>query len=373
MNYLSSKLRFKKSGINSSNSKKKKLINNIQRNFNQIQKNNLQNKFIILNFLSNHKIPFFSENFELLNYINSGSSGIVFKGFDKKSPNYYLCFKFLIQTLRTTKKNKIKKQTLKEINIHNKLKNNNIINYYNYIYLNKIGCIVMEYSELGDLEHFHKILRAKRYFSESLLAFITFQILQGLSFLTRSKIIHMDIKPQNLLIDNNLNIKITDFSASFSYENYKKNQKILLPFSGTRFYMSPEVLSNESIDYMHCNKIDLYSLGVVLYYLAFEQFPYGLDYSYKVNFTLILKKIKGCKLTFPENKLYSPLFLKFINRLLEKDITKRINIYNALNDPWIKGAELLFKEKEKIDDIEIFLINIIADNFRCFNEYIKSN
>ena len=231
----------------------------------------------------------------------------------------------------------------------------------------------MEYSELGDLENFHKIVRAKRYFSESLLAFITFQILQGLSFLTKSKIIHMDIKPQNLLIDYNLNIKITDFSASFSYENYKKNQKIILPFSGTRFYMSPEVLSNESIDYINCNKIDLYSLGVALYYLAFEQFPYGLDFSYKVNFTLILKKIKGSKLSFPEIKLYSPLFLNFINRLLEKDIKKRISIYDALNDPWIKGAELLFKEKEKIDDIEIFLINIITDNFRCFNEFIKSN
>ena len=372
MNYFSSKIEIKKFGIKSNNSKQKKPIKNIQINFNQIQKNNLQKK-VILKFLSNRRHSYFSEKFELLNYINSGSSGIVFKGFDKKNPDYYLCFKFLIKTLRTTKKNKIKRQTLKEINIHNKLKNNNIINYYNYIYLNKIGCIVMEYSELGDLEHFHKILRAKRYFSESLLAFITFQILQGLSFLTKSKIIHMDIKPQNLLIDNNLNIKITDFSASFSYENYKKNQKIILPFSGTRFYMSPEVLSNESIDYINCNKIDLYSLGVALYYLAFEQFPYGLDFSYKVNFTLILKKIKGSKLSFPEIKLYSPLFLNFINRLLEKDIKKRISIYDALNDPWIKGAELLFKEKEKIDDIEIFLINIITDNFRCFNEFIKSN
>ena len=78
-------------------------------------------------------------------------------------------------------------------------------------------------------------------------------------------------------------------------------------------------------------------------------------------------------MSFPEIKLYSPLFLNFINRLLEKDIKKRISIYDALNDPWIKGAELLFKEKEKIDDIEIFLINIITDNFRCFNEFIKSN
>jgi serine/threonine protein kinase len=182
----------------------------------------------------------------------------------------------------------------------------------------------------------------------------------------------MDIKPQNLLIDKNLNIKITDFSAAFSFENYRKNQKILLPFSGTSLYMSPEVLSNDYIDYDECNKVDLYSLGVVLYFLAFDKFPYKLDLSYNLNFSLILKEIKNNKLSFPETEIYSKLFLKFINKLLEKDIKNRLNIYDALNDPWIKGAELLFKEKEKIDDTEIFLINIITDNFRCFNEYINS-
>ena len=69
--------------------------------------------------------------------------------------------------------------------------------------------------------------------------------------------------------------------------------------------------------------------------------------------------------------------MKFINKLLEKDIKNRFNIYDALNDPWIKGAELLFKEKEKIDDTEIFLINIITDNLNLvhhvINKYYKCN
>ena len=352
---------------------KNKLFLNIQRNINQIQKNYLQKKYIILKFLSSEKCSCFTEKFELLNYINSGSSGIVFKGIDKNNPNYELCFKFLSQRIKTNQKNKIKNQNLKEIIIHNKLKNENIINYYNYINLKNIGCIVMEYAELGDLENFYKIINIKRNFSESLLAFITFQILQGLLCLTKAKIIHMDIKPQNLLIDRNLKIKITDFSASFSYDSYKKNQKVLLPFSGTSLFMSPEVLSNELIDYFDCNKIDLYSLGVVLYYLAYEQFPYGLDISYQINFTLILEKIKSSELIFPETKIYSSLFKKFINLLLEKDIKNRYSIYDALNDPWVKGADLIFKEKEKIDDNEIFLINMITDTLRDFNEDINNN
>jgi len=359
-------------------SKASKLINksqiyiNIKNNINKIQQNIINNKFYIIDFLSNQKCSYFSEKFEILNYINSGSSGVVFKGFDKKNPNYHLCFKFLMHNLRKAKKNKIKNPSLKEINIHNKLKNDNIINYYDYVKLNNIGCIIMEYAELGDLEHFHTIIKSKRYFTEGLLAFITIQVLRGLLSLTKSKIIHMDIKPQNVLIDKNLNIKITDFSASFSYQNYKRNQKILLPFSGTSLYMSPEVLSNKCIDYTDCNKIDLYSLGVVLYYLAFEQFPYGLNFKDRIEFNLIIQKIKYSKLIFPNIKIYSKMFLNFLSKLLEKDIKKRNNIYEALYDPWVKGGEILFNEKEKIDNTEIFLINIITDNLVCFNEYIHN-
>jgi serine/threonine protein kinase len=90
-----------------------------------------------------------------------------------------------------------------------------------------------------------------------------------------------------------------------------------------------------------------------------------------MKFNLILKKIKKSKLIFPNiKKIYSLKFLNFLSKLIEKDIKNRISIYEALNDPWVKGGELLFNEKEKIDDNEIFLLNIITDNIRSFNEYI---
>ena len=183
----------------------------------------------------------------------------------------------------------------------------------------------------------------------------------------------MDIKQQNILIDENLNVKLADFSVSFSYEKFKENSKITLPLSGTSLYMSPEVLLKSQIDYEDCCKIDIFSLGVVLFNLAFEKFPYELDYSYKRNFALILDKIKKQKLIIPEKKKFSVLFKKFLKNLLEKNIKNRISIYEALEDPWIKGADLLIKEKEKLNDIEKFLINMITDNVRSFNDYLKNN
>ena len=262
---------------------------------------------------------------------------------------------------------------IKEIIIQNKLKDKNITEYYDYCDLKDYGCIIMEFAKFGDLEYFQKKLIKKDWLSESLLAYITKQILEGLFYIHQSKIIHMDIKQQNILIDENFIIKITDFSVSFSYEKYKEGDKINLPFSGTSLYMSPEVLLKSTIDYEDCSKIDMFSLGVVLYNLAFEKFPYGLDYTYKRNFSLILEKIKKEKLVIPEKKNFSTLFKKFLGNLLEKNIKNRINIYDALEDPWIKGADLIFKEKEKLNDFEKFLINMVTDNIRSFNEYLKNN
>ena len=322
----------------------------------------------MLSLIQNHKNEYFLENFELLNYINSGSTGVVYEGFYRKNRDKHVCFKFLLNQIfyKNTKK-------IKEIKIHKKLKYKNIIDYYEYINLNNIGCIIMEFAKFGDLEHFKKILNKRRYFSETLLAFITKQILNGLYYLDESKIIHMDIKPQNILIDEKLNIKITDFSVSFSYEKYNNDKKIDLPLNGTNLYMSPEVLSQSTIDYEDCNKIDIYSLGVILYNFAFEIFPYGLNYSYRNNFGLILEKIKNEKLIIPEIRHYSFLFKNFLFGLLEKNIKKRFSLYEIMEHPWIKGADLIFKEKEKIYDLEKFLINLITDNIRSFNEYIKNN
>ena len=187
----------------------------------------------------------------------------------------------------------------------------------------------------------------------------------------------MDIKPQNILLDKNLDAKITDFSISLSYENIKSNEKIKLPLAGTSLYMSPEILAKEEIDIEDASKIDMFSLGVMLYNLAFGDFPYGLNINLKKNFQLILEKIRLNNLEFPgdiiKNRKYSFLFLKFLKNLLDKNIKTRISVFDALDDPWIKGTQLIIKEKEKLDDFTKFYTYIIMNNFTSFNEYLKIN
>ena len=315
----------------------------------------------------------FNDNFELLNFVNSGSCGVVFEGKIKKSPNKRIGLKFLMGKILNDKREKNSNQKkIKELYFQKKLHHKNITGLYGFYEIKNCSCIAMDYAKYRDLEYFQKKLIQKKYLSETLIAYITFQILEGLQYCHQCKIIHMDIKQQNILIDENLNIKLADFSVSQSYENSREGEKFKLPLAGTSLYMSPEVLKKCEIDVEDCNKIDMFSLGTLLYNLAFGQFPYQLEYSDRKNFSGIYDKIMQKNLIFPNMKSYSTLFKNFVRGLLHKNIKQRISINEALEDPWIKGTKLIFKEKEKMYDLEKFLINIVTDNIKLFNDYLKN-
>ena len=87
-------------------------------------------------------------------------------------------------------------------------------------------------------------------------AFLYFaQLLKGLLFLHYHGICHRDLKPDNILFDEENNLKIADFSLSDYYEGGLKG------ICGTPGYMAPEIFSHDIYD----EKVDIFSLGVVLY------------------------------------------------------------------------------------------------------------
>ena len=310
--------------------------NKINSTSNQSLKQKYQNREEIQKLVKS--CPRFNEDLEILNYINSGSCGIVYEGKVKKNSNKKVALKFIINSFLETKRDKkerIRKRILNEI-----------------YFLNK--------------------LIQKKTLSETLLVYISKQILDALNYCHKSQISHTDIKHQNILIDENLNIKLTDFSVSFTYANVEPDKKIPLPFAGTSLFMSPEILCHEEIFPNQCNKIDIFSLGILLYHLAYAEYPYKLNLKDKKNFQEIKNKINKNDLIFPSKiKNFSSYFRDFLSKLLEKNISKRISITEALKHPWIKGAEFVFQEKEKIYDLEKFLINIVTDNIRSFNYYLK--
>ena len=328
---------------NENHRKGEKMINNIKIDKNMVEKN--------------------LEGLELLECIGYGSESKVHKG-QIKSSKVFVSMKMVI-------KKKDDKKNLNEIIIGNKLKNKNIINIYGVKEIKKdeIDCILMEYAKHGNIKDFQTNLLKKNYLSESIICFLTFQILNGLKYCHTCKVAHFDIKPQNIVIDDYLTAKIIDFSISLDYSKIKK-EEIKLPFRGTNFFMAPEVLSTQTIKVKDLNKIDLFSLGVTLYYLAFDSYPFGFTHEDVKDYPKIYEKImKGVKIENKDN-YYSKYFIDFLTKLLEKDINKRININEALNHYWVKGAEILINEKEKIYNAGNFLSYLITDHIKPFDDYI---
>ena len=97
-----------------------------------------------------------------------------------------------------------------------------------------------------------------------------------------------------------------------------------------------------------------------------------MEYGDEQNFKLINEKING-DLKIDNKDNLSPFFIDFVTKLLEKDINKRMSIYEAIQHPWIKGAKILFDEKDNIYNVYSFFINLMTDNIKNFNDYTKKD
>lgn len=309
----------------------------------------------------NENYPLFNEQFELSNFVKSGSVGYVYEGRNKKSScNQKFGFKFCINSKKKENEEKDNKNKYQEIAINKKLHHKNINQILAFIKM-KDGSFfsVLEIGKYRDLDYFVHDLLKKRTLSETNILYFAKQILEALAYLHRCKIIHMDIKEGNILIDAELNPKIIDFSVSCSFAEFDPNDTVKYPRVGTGRYIAPEVENKTQMKIKDGEKIDIYSLGVTIYHLAFGIYPYNSNEKEKNN------------LEFPKNIKISNMFKDLLTKMLQRDYTKRIGIKEALNHPWIKAWDILEEEKNNISCLENFLIKLVTDNVPKFNDYIK--
>ena len=205
--------------------------------------------------------------------------------------------------------------------------------------------LVMELLLGGDLRyHINKKTVYNRKKDENQLKFIAGCTLIGLNYIHENKIIHKDIKPENLVYDSNGYIRITDFGISKIYhpENGKEN-------SGTPGYMAPEVLFNKDHEY----SVDYFSLGVILYELLMGKRPYHGHSKKELRKDIVTRQARINEENIPDGFVRSKNFfdcINFINGLLERKKDKRLgsNGFKEIKEhPWLidfNWDELLNKE-----------------------------
>jgi len=159
-------------------------------------------------------------------------------------------------------------ELLQEVNIMRSLDHPNIVKIYDFYEDSSTFKIVMEYCSGGEL--FEKI-KSKKNFTEQIAAVYMKQILSAIMYLHEHKIVHRDIKAENMLFLNqeeDAMIKIIDFGVSTKFNGKKKLKEKL----GTAYYIAPEVLL-ENYD----NKCDVWSCGILLYIMLCGYPPFNGD------------------------------------------------------------------------------------------------
>ncbi len=149
----------------------------------------------------------------------------------------------------------------------------NIVKVFNVSYGDKLQYIVMEHVEGITLKEYIE-QQGKLGIKETV--HFTMQILRALQHAHDKGIVHRDIKPQNIMLLSNGNIKVTDFGiARFSYSDTKTMTDSAI---GSVHYISPEQARGDTTD----DRADIYSVGVVLYEMLTGQLPFQSDNSVSV-------------------------------------------------------------------------------------------
>ncbi|WKX88707.1 hypothetical protein Q1695_008380 [Nippostrongylus brasiliensis] len=193
------------------------------------------------------EIPF--EAITGLEWLGAGSQGAVFKG----------CLNG--QTV-AVKKVKLKEET--DIKHLRHLNHPNIIKFIGVCTQAPCYCLVMEYcpnGQLGDILKSDRVIGWEEWCSWSR------QIAEGMEYLHKNKVIHRDLKSPNILFDEDGVVKICDFGTS---HQQKKQNSTVMSFCGTVSWMAPEVIKKQPC----CEKVDVYSYGVVLWELVTREQPY---------------------------------------------------------------------------------------------------
>ncbi|XP_065172119.1 misshapen-like kinase 1 isoform X10 [Atheta coriaria] len=266
--------------------------------------------------------------FELIEVVGNGTYGQVYKGRHTKT-GQLAAIKVMDVTEDEEEEIKLEINVLKKYSNHR-----NIATYYGaFIKKSPPGkddqlWLVMEYCGAGSVTDLVKSTKGQS-LKEEWIAYICREILRGLSYLHSNKVIHRDIKGQNVLLTDNAEVKLVDFGVSAQLDRTIGRRNT---FIGTPYWMAPEVIAcDENPDATYDNRSDLWSLGITALEMAESQPPLCELHPMRALFLIPRNPPPRLK-----NKKWNKKFQNFIETVLVKDYHERPYTEQLLKHSFIK-------------------------------------
>ena len=292
--------------------------------------------------------------FEFLQKIGEGGFGAVYKVASKLNNKMYAMKIMDLNKLKKMYGKKACELAFRESKFLTVLSHPHIIKYYKNFQKDGLLYIIMENAENGDLGNLinaHKI--NLKHIPEKELWNIFLQCMQGLAYIHKMGVIHRDIKPKNILMDNNMNIKIGDFGtaavkdednndakkySNVGYRDILKDEK--MKYHGTvifsKGYTSPEMekkrkkLNDKAVEYGQ--KVDVYSMGASFFELCYLHLPNEkLEIDDKINYSKEMLDIIQLMLEEnPKKRKDSEFFLKKIQEKFSEKYFRNTSISSIM-------------------------------------------
>ena len=237
------------------------------------------------------------------------------------------------------------KKILYETDLMKKLNHPNITKILEVFEDDDYILISMEYINGGNLFSF---VKKRRKLSEKTAKYLFKQIILGIQHIHSHKIVHRDIKLENILIDLNNNIKICDFGIG---KILTYNKQLLYDKCGTPMYMAPEILLSSKNHGYEGYPVDIWSAGISLYIMLSGTLPFNLknnesssidessENNIELQYSIINNEPKYIEKISDEAR-------DLLKGLLNKNPNKRLTIDQILNHPWLQMNEKKGKNKK---------------------------
>ncbi|KAL2111411.1 hypothetical protein VUR80DRAFT_10134 [Thermomyces stellatus] len=231
---------------------------------------------------------------------------------------------------------RVEKQVRREIEIQSNLRHPNILQLYGHFHDSKRVFLILEFAGRGEL---YKHLCKESRFPEWKAAQYIAQMASALRYLHRKHVIHRDIKPENILVGIHGEIKISDFGWSVHAPNSRRRT-----ICGTLDYLPPEMINPDRLENWYNEKVDLWSLGVLMYEFLVGEAPF------EDSQIMTKRRIVRCDMEIPS--FVSPEARDLIKKLLVLDPESRLPLDDVQSHPWIikhcvKGERASNREKSR--------------------------